>query len=746
MRVPHVPRSAPPEAGDPQAPPVRPPDAPGGSPDAALRAIFDRTYQFVGLLAPDGTLLDVNRTALDFAGVERDTVVGLPFSDTAWWSQADTETLAQLRQAIADAARGEFVRYEVDVAGAHGRRATIDFSLTPVHDERGGVVGIIPEGRDITERRRAEEALRLSEAKFAGIVALAAEAIVSVDEHQRITLFNHAAEQMFGYASAEVLGESLDLLLPDAARGAHHGHVTAFGEAGPAARRMGERRPVYGRRRDGTLFPAEASISRLDCGTQRILTAVVRDVTERQHAEEERARLLRRETAARAAAEEAGQRARFLAEAGALLDESLDHRERLSRLARLAVPALATLCVVDLVDESGVRRVEVAHAEPALAPLARELLRFPRDPARAMVSRRSLATARAQLLEQVDDALLTRVAYDDEHLALLRRLELRSVMDVPLVARGSVIGAMIFATDAASGRRYGPADLALAEELARRAAQSLDNARLYEAARRATRLREEVLGIVSHDLRTPLSVVGMHVARLEQLEDELAEQRDESPAGHALLPVLHGVSEGIRESVDWLERMLQDLLDVASIDAGRLRLERRTRDPLLLVMHAVHLLEPLARAAGVTLRPELPEHLPEVDVDDDRMRQVLANLVGNALKFTPEGGTVTVGAREVGGRVTLFVRDTGPGIAPEHLARVFDRFWHERGAARVRGTGLGLAIAKGIVEAHGGSIRAESVPGEGSTFLVTLPASGAPGPRAPADAGAAGARRQPVTR
>ena len=675
---------------------------------AMLQAIFDGAHQFIALLAPDGRMLEVNRPALEFGGVTREEVVGRPMWETPWWSATGAETLDQLRRAVASAARGAFVRYEVEVHGAHGRRVTIDFSLKPVADDTDRIVRIIAEGRDITERRAAEDALRLSEARFAGIVALAAEAIVSVDDEQRITLFNHSAELLFGYQTGEVLGRPLAMLLPEQSRAAHRAHLARFAESPTAARRMGERRAIHGRRKDGTLFPAEASISRFDFGGQHAFTAVLRDVTERRHAEEEKARLLSRETAARAAAEAAERRAIFLAEAGARFDASLDLRTTLGNLAQIIVPALATYCAVDVVEGAGLRRVEVEHADPAKRALARQLLQFPRDPAQPLRSRTSLQTGRTQLIEHVDDATLERIAYDADHLAVLRALRPRSFMDVPLVARGHVIGALVFVCDVASGRRYGPADVELAEELARRAALSLDNARLYEQAQRAVRMREEVLSVVSHDLRTPLSVIAMHLRALEQL-------------GDGAPPRARDATDAIRASVEWLQRMIQDLLDAASIDAGRMRLERHPHDAMLILMRVVEIFEPLAAQRGLALRWEMPEHLPQVLVDEDRLLQVLANLVGNAIKFTEPGGRVTIRAAGDGDTLRIAVVDTGPGIAPANLPRVFDRFWHERGSAQARGTGLGLAIAKGLVEAHGGTIQARNNADGGSTFWFAIP-------------------------
>ncbi|HUF26851.1 MAG TPA: PAS domain S-box protein [Gemmatimonadaceae bacterium] len=672
-----------------------------------FRALFDHTFQLTGLLTPDGTLIEANRTALDLIGADRQQVVGRPFWDTPWWEDSE-ENRARVRDAVTRAARGEFVRFETEVRRAGGEPMCIDFSLKPVADETGRVVLLIPEGRDVTDRHEAEKALRISEAKFAGIVSIAADAIVTVDEEQRITLFNDGAEAIFGYASDEVLGQPLDILIPEQVRQVHRHHIEEFARGPVAARQMGERREIHGRRRNGELFPAEASISKIDVAGRRFFTAVLRDVTERRRADEERARLLARETEARASAEAAEHRASFLAEAGEILNTSLDYRDTLSALARLLVPRLCSFTIMDVVDEDGrVRRIEAVHADPAKADLARAFVTFPIDRSRQYIMYEALASGRSVLVERVTADMLAGWAQNAQHRQMLDRLDLVSLAVLPMVAHGQVLGAF------GIGRTgdeppLGSDDLALAEEVARRASLAVENARLYRDAQRASRLRDEVLGIVSHDLRNPLSVISMCASTLIE----------ENGGGEAKAREL---GEMIQTSADWMQRMIQDLLDVGSIEAGRLAIERQREDVFVLVHQVLAMFERAAAEKSIRLSADLPEDLPRVDADAERVLQVLGNLVGNAVKFVPAGGEITVRAAARKGFVEVTVVDTGPGIPENEAARIFDRFWQARRGSRIRGTGLGLTIARGIVEAHGGRIRVESTLGEGSTFHFTLP-------------------------
>jgi PAS domain S-box-containing protein len=551
------------------------------------------------------------------------------------------------------------------------------------------------------------EPIQITREVFAEILAISADAVVSVDDAHRIVLFNQGAERIFGWRAEEVLGRPLDLLIPDAFVAVHRRHLATFAFAGAPARRMGERGEVTGKRRSGESFPAEASISKLRVGDRQLFTAVLRDISERRASEEERARLLARERAAREQAQLAERRSGFLAEASALLARSLDYQATLRQLASLVVPALADFCIVDVLgDDAAIHRLHVQHADPERAELVAKLRTYPKDRRRPYLGLRAVQTGRAELVAQVDAKWLDDVSQDEEHRAVLRDLAPTSLLSIPLAVRGAVFGVIVLARTHEAA--YDRDDLALGEELARRAAQAVDSARLYQAAQRAIRARDDVLGIVSHDLRNPLSAIVMCANAL--LQDAPGQTPD-----------VADLAQTIRQSSDWMNRLIQDLLDVTSIEAGRLALDRREVDPVRLAVEATVMLEPIAQERSVTLREELPELLPRVDADSGRVVQVLSNLIGNALKFTPPGGDVVVRAAAEDGVVRFEVADTGAGIPSAHLPHIFDRFWQARQGSARGGAGLGLAISKGIVEAHGGRLEVESREGKGTTFSFTLP-------------------------
>ena len=225
---------------------------------------------------------------------------------------------------------------------------------------------------------------------------------------------------------------------------------------------------------------------------------------------------------------------------------------------------------------------------------------------------------------------------------------------------------------------------------------------------RASMLREDVLATVSHDLRTPLATMAMTLARLR------AGGRENQKTRQRLLRIA-------RESLDWMQRMVQDLLDAASIEAGQLLIQATPKDPIIVLVRAGALFERLFDDQDVTFSLELPEVLPTVEVDEQRILQVLGNLLSNAAKFTPSGGRVILSARARAAEIVVGVRDTGPGVPHDDVPHLFDRFWSARRGGERRGTGLGLAIAKGIVEAHGGRIRVQTAEGAGSEFSFTLP-------------------------
>jgi len=501
-----------------------------------------------------------------------------------------------------------------------------------------------------------------------------------VDEAHSIIYFNRGAEEIFDYSAAEAIGQPLNLLIPERFQDNHPAHMHRFAAGPDTARFMGERREIFGLRRGGIEFPAEASISKVGEPGQRIFTVVLRDITERKRVELSQ---------------------RFLADAGRILSSTLEYEETLRSVVQLPLP-VADYCILDIVDEGDrLRRVTSTSDDPMLNGLLRGIeqkgaLRTATSPEVPV-----LDGGRSVLIQNGCDNSASQL----EALCLPGRLDVRSALIVPLRVRQRVLGVMTALSR--RERAYDATYVKLAEELAQLAAFAIDNAQAYAMARRANHAREEVLAVVSHDLRNPLSAIAMCSRVLLESPPGTAEERD------ALLAT-------IVQSTELTNRLIEDLLDLSMIEAGRLSVERRMEDVAPIVEQVVQMFVGIASERSIALYEDVAPGLPPVMGDAARILQALANLIANALKFTDAGGRVTVSAEPHEDGVVFSVRDTGSGIPPEHLSRIFERYWQSRGKAPIRGSGLGLAIAKGIVEAHGGHIWVASVPGEGSWFSFTV--------------------------
>ena len=398
---------------------------------------------------------------------------------------------------------------------------------------------------------------------------------------------------------------------------------------------------------------------------------------------------------------------RFLSSAGEALASSLDYEETFQRVPRLAVPALADACVLYVAEGDEVRRFAVACIDPeneaALAELTGAYPSGLRNP-RSLVGH-VLRTGHPLLLRDFSEAGARRLFRNEpELLRYIARFKVRSAMMVPLEARRRAVG-VICLVSGPSGRVYGESDLTLARDLARLAALAVDNARLYHESQQAIRAREEIMAVVAHDLRNPLNTIAMSLALLKEGKGTVAERL-----------------EVVARAAQRMDALIQDLVDAATIDAGRLRLDLGRLDAGEVLRSVAAELEPIAAEKGIDIECRVQGDLPPVNADRLRIGQALANLIGNALKFTEPGGSVEVSVQSTADAVLYRVTDTGVGIAPAALAHVFDPFW--QAGKKARGSlGLGLTIVRGIVEAHGGRIWAESQPGAGSSFCFTIPAA-----------------------
>ncbi len=380
-------------------------------------------------------------------------------------------------------------------------------------------------------------------------------------------------------------------------------------------------------------------------------------------------------------------------------------------MTRVCVPDLADVAVLDVVDEDGqVRRVSVAHRDQAKEVLANGLRRFPPQLGSTQPAARAMATGATVLIADMPHEEVERLVHTSEHGAVVEALQMRSLIAAPLISRGRTLGALSLCATTDSGRRFTTADLPVAEELARRAALAVDNARLLHAAEAANRLKDEFLATVSHELRTPLNVM---LGWLEML------RRGTVPAEKQARAL-----ETIERNARAQARLIEDLLDVSRIISGKLRLDFAPVELASLAEGVVESMRPAAEQRGLALTSSIDPAAGHVAGDASRLAQMVTNLVGNALKFTERGGRVAVSLARAGDKLELRVADDGRGIAPEFLPRVFDRFRQAdgRGDRAHGGLGLGLAIVRQLVELHGGQVEAQSAgEGKGATFVVRLP-------------------------
>lgn len=402
-------------------------------------------------------------------------------------------------------------------------------------------------------------------------------------------------------------------------------------------------------------------------------------------------------------------RLRLLADAGAVLGASMDYQATLQSLAELVVPALADWCVVDIAEIGGLRRVAVAHPDPAKRRIAEEVQeRYPPGPDRPGAVAEVIKTGETQIITSISREMLSAAARDPEHLALIEQLGLRSAAVLPLVARGEVLGAMTLASSD-SGHRYHERDRRFLEDLARRAALAVDNSRLLHEANEAIRLRDDFLAMASHDMRTPLGAI---LANTQLAQRRLARVADAPPEITRNL-------ENVERTTTALARLVAELMDVAMVRSGQALPFDLSEFDLVAVLEQVaaeH--RELSAIHTITIQGE-PALIGQWDTA--RIERVLSNLVENAVKYSPEGGPVELVVRRDDGAAVVSVTDRGIGIPENELEVIFQPYRRASNARGLRGIGLGLAGARDVVKQLGGDLTVESTEGQGATFTLRIP-------------------------
>jgi PAS domain S-box-containing protein len=652
--------------------------------NAQLAAIVQSSEDAILALSLDGRITNWNTGAERLYGHRSDEARGARLEELF---QADAavplgEMLKRLQQ-------GDSVApFETNTIRKDGAPVQVSVRVSPVFGPAGKVSGASLIVRDISERKRLEKRLYENEVHYSRL----AEAVPGV-------LFTNRADGHCDYVSQRFY----DLCGLPAGSAEGHGWLAAIAPEDRDRvetdwqRAVREGTPYEGvfrfRLADGSLrwFMARSTPMRDEHGNILRWYGACTDIQSQKHVEEQAA---------------------FLAKASAALASSLDYETTLASVARLAVPQIADWASVDLLADGGsLRQLAVAHSDPSKEELARTLRRrFPPNLNGPHGIGNVLRTGKSELYPDIEETTLVQSISDPEHQRVLRELGLKSALVVPLSVRNRMLGTITFVT-AESDRHYGPDDLALAEELARRAAMAIDSAQLYREVQEANRRKDVFLAMLAHELRNPLAPIrnAVQVMRLLSPRDSKLEwSRDV-----------------IERQFSHLARLVDDLLDLSRLMRGMVKLQKKEIELSWVVAHAVEASRPLIDAQHHEFTVSVPTEPIRLHADLTRLTQVLVNLLNNAAKYTDPGGHIVLRAERSGAEVVVRVRDDGRGMAPELLPRVFDLFTQgERTLARSEGgLGIGLTLVKNLVEMHGGRVQAFSAgPGKGSEFVVFLPA------------------------
>ena len=546
------------------------------------------------------------------------------------------------------------------------------------------------------ELREAQLQLEEARARYADLYDFAPIAYCSLDEHGRVEEANLTASELFAVPHSQLKGKPLTANVNmDDPTGFRAQLRAALREGADINAEINCR--LHGR--EPTAMRMSGGVGRSDPRFCRVAFIDISDEKRRQ------------------------KKQRLMGHVATALASSLDYTATVGDAVCQAVPLLADVCFVDVLEGAALVRIDVAFADAKKrehCSAARTYILPGLDgpgPQRDVLSSGQALHVPAPSAELLDHAAKRGAALPSAALVL------------PLLARGRAIGVLSLMM-AESGRKYASADIAFAVELAAKIGMAVDNGQLYRAAQRAVKSREEILSIVSHDLRSPLSSILLNTQMLLKDPPEGERRR-----GRRAI-------ESVRRSAARMTRLVDDLLDMSNIDGQRLSLYCASHDVTQLLRDAADAMAPLAKERGVKLTLSPFSGALGALCDRERVMQVFANLIGNALKFTPRGGAVTLRAEERGGEIAFEVRDTGPGIANDDLQHIFDRHWHApQGSSG--GCGLGLFISKGIVEMQGGAIAVDTELGKGTSFRFTLPSNQvSPADRSDDNVGVGGTRSE----
>ncbi|MGL5833742.1 MAG: PAS domain S-box protein [Waterburya sp.] len=665
------------------------------------------------------------------------------------WQEHEIQLLHQLSDQIGVAlSQAQLLNYAEELAEERTKELTATNELLKL---------------EIAERTQTEQELRENQQKLAGILDNADEAIISINERQQIQLFNQGAENIFGYQASEIIGQSLDQLLPPTFRQVHHHHIQQFAQSPKTSRQMAERnRKVYGRHKDGHEFPAEASVAKLQTKAGMLFTVMLKDISERQQTQENlqtsKTLLAKAEKIAKIGSWEYDHESNQKSWSEELFnilefDPSTNPRPTCAEILDRIHPDDLLLVKKTLraghqqghawelnyrllLPDGRIKYIE-SRGEPTINSEGKVLrvLETIMDVSERIQAEKSLQRSEEQL-RLITDALPVLIAYIDDQQCYRynnqtyeswygkprSNLQGKSIRELvgehnyqqmlPYIETALAGKAVTFESQpvAENGNSYWM-NATYIPDLNSHGEVKGFFSMIEDITERKTieQMKSEFISVASHEMRTPLTAIHgvlrlLAAGRLGQLSEPGAK-----------------MAEIALRNGDRLVHLVNDILDLERIESGRDEINRQPCDSAELIQLAIDTIAPMAAEQQIILKTKSPSI--KLLADRDRIVQTLSNLISNGIKFSPTNSTILISSQLVQQNVLFAVQDKGRGIPQDKLESIFERFQQvDASDSRQKGgTGLGLAICRHIVEQHQGQIWADSICGEGSTFFFTLP-------------------------
>jgi PAS domain S-box-containing protein len=632
---------------------------------------------------PDGTITFANHLWYEYTGLSHELTKHI-----MWETIIHPEDVGEWKKLWEPQREGEVVEGNFRVLRADGVYHWHLARNIPIKNEKNEITMWAGSMIDI-HKYRLEEELHEAESKFRILIGAIKEyAIFMLDRTGKVISWNPGAERIKGWKAEEVIGKSYEIFFPEEDRRiGRPAHILQKAMSAGTYSEQGWRV-----KKDGTQFMAEITLNAIYGQNGELVgfAKITRDITEKKE-----------------------KRLTFLAEVSEQLNASIQYEQTLKTLATRLVPEMADWCGVDMVrEDGGIDRLAVVHINPAKVELAYAVHEeFPFNPAAPTGVAKVLRTGMPEFFPVITQEMINALPHTPRQRELLNELNLSSVVVVPLIARGKTLGAITLAM-AESKRRYTEEDVEFAQDVARRAAMAVDNARLYTESQQALALRDDFLSIASHELKTPVTSVKAFLQALEQRMSKPEQFDFKKNREYMHLSI---------KQVDRLGAIINDLLDITRINKGKMQYDFQILSIGPMVAEVVERMS--VSFPSHIIACKLQDLTAKVRIDALRFEQVLTNLITNAVKYSPTGSVIDISTYGEDEDVCIAIKDRGIGISQEEQELIFNRYYRTKDAisSKASGMGIGLYIASQLIDAHNGKLTVNSTPGQGSTFIITLP-------------------------